>query len=98
MDEWLYPFRPAISPASVVQFPHPEHWTPTDEGFARLPLLFSIDGKLLAHPTIAHLPATGAEANHMVSRKAASLTSCLHGLYRAFANLPRGGVEEDTVR
>eukprot|EP00891_Asterochloris_glomerata_P003615 jgi/Astpho2/3615/Aster-06908 len=63
VDEWLYPFHPSISPASVVQFPHPEPWTPTDEGFARLPLLFSIGGKLLAHPTIAHLPATGAKPN-----------------------------------
>eukprot|EP00891_Asterochloris_glomerata_P003406 jgi/Astpho2/3406/Aster-04739 len=69
VDEWLHPFRPSLSARNIVTFKHPEWWSPTHKGHARLPLLFSLGGKLILHPTIAKTPDGHIEeANNYTGR------------------------------
>ena len=56
MGEWLHPFRPSLSASNIVTFKHQEPWSATQEGHARLPLLFSLGGELILHPSIAETP------------------------------------------
>ena len=70
MDEWLHPFRPSLSARNIVTFKHPEPWSATHEGHARLPLLFSLGGELILHPSIAETPDGHiVEANNYTVRR-----------------------------
>ena len=93
MEQWLYPFRPSINPASIVHFPHPEWWPPTDEGHARLPLLFSVSGKLQQHQTIAHSPAKWMDSNKTVGEQAAPWHQILKHLCSVYLNLQSTSLE-----
>ena len=69
VEEWLHPFRPSLSARDIVTFKHPEWWSATHEGHARLPLLFSFGGELHVHPTIAKTPdGLIVEANNYTVR------------------------------
>eukprot|EP00891_Asterochloris_glomerata_P003584 jgi/Astpho2/3584/Aster-06881 len=57
VDHWLRPFRAGIDAAHIVEFPHPEWWSPTPEGDARLPLVFNINGELSLHSSIRSSPS-----------------------------------------
>ena len=64
------PFRPSLGARGVVTFKHPEWWSATHEGHARLPLLFSLGGQLVLHPTIAETPdGLIVEANSYTVRR-----------------------------
>ena len=73
MEEWLHPFRPSLSARTIVTFNYTEWWSATDEGHARLPLLFSLGGELTLHPTIADTPVGHiVEANNYTVRRCMS--------------------------
>ena len=70
MEEWLHPFRPSLSARDIVTFNYTEWWTATDEGHARLPLLFSLGSELILHPSIADTPDGHLwEANNYTVRR-----------------------------
>ena len=72
VEEWLHQFRPSLSARDIVTFKHPEWWSATDEGHARLPLLFSLGGELVLHPTIANTPD-----GHVVGANNYTVRCCL---------------------
>ena len=88
VDEWLHPFRPSLSARDIVTFKHPEWWSATHDGHARLPLLFSLGGQLHLHPTIAETPdGLIVEANNYTVRLCTPAGGLAFGLRRSVSRL-----------